>query len=350
VPNPAGSGHSNDFNLLRLGLASAVLFSHCFELVDRSRVNEPLNRLTHAFTAGDLAVDAFFLLSGFLVLQSWNSDPHSVRYLQRRALRIYPAFVVATLVCGLVLGPLFGGADYFSRFQPAKFAAAALALREPRVPPVFVGLPYTDVNGSMWTIQYEFMCYVVVVAGGLALRNSRWFWWASWIGAVALETIAGDAFNRVRFPGWRLLLGDEPAEFVRFLGFFSAGALWFHYRDRLPRHRVAIAVAAVAAIASMFHPVAARLLLPTAGAYLLFAFAYRSAPDTALRRFVRRNDLSYGLYLFAWPVQQVCIRLFHPGSAWALLPIALPSALCVAGLSWLWIERPALRWKPASRR
>src|SRR5215468_1030364 len=85
--------HGDQFNLLRLWLAGAVLFSHCFELIDRGRIREPLDRLFHTFSAGDLAVDGFFVLSGYLILQSWTNDPHAGRYLARRALRIYPAFL-----------------------------------------------------------------------------------------------------------------------------------------------------------------------------------------------------------------------------------------------------------------
>src|ERR1700741_4202124 len=110
---------ANNFNLLRLLLASAVLFSHSYELIDRNRFREPLDRFFHTYTAGDLAVDGFFMLSGFLIMQSWQRDPQVWRYLARRVLRIYPLFIVATLICGLVLGPIFGGGagPYFAQFK-----------------------------------------------------------------------------------------------------------------------------------------------------------------------------------------------------------------------------------------
>src|SRR5213593_437282 len=135
-PSPAPPVHGDQFNLLRLLFAGAVLFSHCFELIDRGRIHEPLDRLFHTFSAGDLAVDGFFVLSGYLILQSWLRDPNPARYLARRALRIYPAFIIATLLCGLALGPLFGSAHYFARFRPLDFAIGTLLLREPAVPPV----------------------------------------------------------------------------------------------------------------------------------------------------------------------------------------------------------------------
>ncbi len=349
---PARPVHGDRLNLLRLSFAGAVLFSHCFELIDRGRIHEPLDRLFHTFTAGDLAVDGFFTLSGYLILQSWTSDPHPGRYLARRALRIYPAFLVVTLVCGLVLGPIFGGgaAHYFAQFRPLDFTVGALLLREPVVPPVFIDNPYTDANGSLWTIQYEFMCYVIVLIAGLLARNRRVFWWVLWLAALALNTLAGDALARIRFPGSRLLLGDEPAAFVRFLGFFAAGVLCHLHRDLLRFRAAPAALCAVTVILSLFHLGAAKLLLPIAGAYLLFWFAFRPAADSPLYRFVQRHDLSYGVYLFAWPAQQILIRIFHLQSAWVLLPLAAAASAALGFLSWRWVERPFLALKPSARR
>jgi peptidoglycan/LPS O-acetylase OafA/YrhL len=343
--------HGDQFNVLRLSFASAVLFSHCFELIDRGRIHEPLDRLFHTFTAGDLAVDGFFTLSGFLIMQSWISDPHPGRYLARRALRIYPAFLIVTLVCGLVLGPIFGGGaeHYFGQLQPFDFTVGALLLREPVVPPVFIGNPYTDVNGSLWTIQYEFMCYVIVLIAGVLVRNRRAFWWALWLAALALNSLAGDALERIRFSGSQLLLGDEPAAFVRFLGFFGAGVLCCIHRDRLRLRAVPAALCAVALVLSLFSFDAAKLVLPTAGAYLLFWLAFRPAADSALHRFVQRHDISYGMYVLAWPVQQILIRTLHLQSAWVLLPLAVVLSAGLGFLSWRWLERPFLALKPSAR-
>jgi len=93
-----------------------------------------------------------------------------------------------------------------------------------------------------------------------------------------------------------------------------------------------------------------KLVLPTAGAYLQFWFAFRPAPDSALHRFVQRNDLSYGMYLFAWPAQQMLIRMFHLQSAWELLPLSAAAATGLGLLRWRWVERPFLALKPATRR
>ncbi len=223
-----------------------------------------------------------------------------------------------------------------------------LLLREPFVPPVFVGSPYYDVNGPMWTIQYEFMCYLLVaVAGAVGLNRGPRFWWLLWLAAMTLNLLYVDAINEVRFPGSRYLLGDEPGSFVRFLTFFSVGALVCHYRQALRWRARWAGLALLVCFAAEFSFSAAKLVLPTAGAYLLFWSAtVRLAGLEAVQRFVRRNDLSYGVYLFGWPVQQIVLHYTHTQSPTRLTLLALPLALGCAFASWKLLERHALRLKP----
>jgi peptidoglycan/LPS O-acetylase OafA/YrhL len=258
---PARPVHGDQFNLLRLSFAGAVLFSHCFELIDRGRIHEPLDRLFHTFSAGDLAVDGFFMLSGYLILQSWTSDPHPGRYLARRALRIYPAFLVVTLV-GLVLGRSSAAARRTtSGSSAARFHGGRAAVARARRPAGVHRQSLHRCKRSLWTIQYEFMCYVIVLIGGLLARNRRAFWWVLWLAALALNSLAGEALERIRFPGSRILLGDEPAAFVRFLGFFGAGVLCYLHRDRLRFRAAPALLCSVALILSLFDLGAAVLVL-----------------------------------------------------------------------------------------
>jgi peptidoglycan/LPS O-acetylase OafA/YrhL len=120
-----------------------------------------------------------------------------------------------------------------------------------------------------------------------------------------------------------------------------------------------VLIALAACIAGLFNFVStdlhlpsfalAKLLLPTAGAYLVFWIASWPAGDSALARFVQRNDLSYGVYLFGWPMQQLCAALLHIRSPYLLFPFAAPCAYACALASWYLIERPCLRLKPGAR-
>src|SRR4051794_34755403 len=88
----AASLSRNNFNFLRLLFASLVILTHSVELVDGSPRREPLQQLRLPWTVSHLAVDGFFLLSGYLIAQSWIREPHLLRFLWKRVLRIYPGF------------------------------------------------------------------------------------------------------------------------------------------------------------------------------------------------------------------------------------------------------------------
>ena len=136
MSGPTGTPQNN-FDFLRFCLASAVILSHCFPMLDGSNHREPLYVLTGGrVTLGSLAVDGFFTLSGFLILQSWLSCRGLTDYLRRRALRICPGFAVASLVSILLVG-LLGTRDrsaFFAALAPADVTFRLLTLRELEVP------------------------------------------------------------------------------------------------------------------------------------------------------------------------------------------------------------------------
>ena len=112
---------SNNFNLLRFIFASLVIFSHVPELRDGNRSNEILTRVFGTISFGEMAVDSFFILSGFLIVKSWQDGKCVARFLISRILRIYPGFLFASLICAFIIGPIYGYGDYFHNFEPLKF-------------------------------------------------------------------------------------------------------------------------------------------------------------------------------------------------------------------------------------
>ena len=162
---------SNNIDAIRFVLASSVILSHSFALPAGSDATEPLHRFTGGQrTMGGLAVDLFFMLSGFLISHSWATNPRPLPFLRKRALRVYPAFIATSLLALLLFAPLsakegFGvlrGLDWIS------VAWNVLTLRDLRIPGAFPTNPFPGaMNGSLWSVRYEFWCYLGVMGLGL---------------------------------------------------------------------------------------------------------------------------------------------------------------------------------------
>jgi peptidoglycan/LPS O-acetylase OafA/YrhL len=343
----SGDRKNNNFNFLRLLLAVLVILAHSPELVDGTNDREILTQIFHTETFGSLAVNGFFALSGYLILQSWWGNPQPFDFLKKRILRIYPGFVVASLLSAFVFGPMGArAADYFAQFNFFEFIKEMLLLRAPSVPPVFAGSQFPVVNGSLFTIEYEFRCYLLVAVFGISgiLRRRR-LWLALTISAIALS-IASDLVRNVSFPGEDLLISD-PGWFVKFLSFFSAGGCFYLFRDRIRYKPIYVLVALPAVILSMFTWESSKLILPTLGAYIFFGFAFTHLP--ILQEFGTHSDISYGVYLYAWPTQKLLLWYFPSLSPWLLFVLACGISFACGLLSWHLVERPFLRLKPSRK-
>ncbi len=348
----------NNFDVLRLFWATLVLFSHCFALPQGGNAREPLALLTNAQTTfGSLAVDAFFVISGFLIAQSWLRSKGQADYLRKRILRIYPGFLVAALFCLVVVGPLASDstAEYLHALKPLRFVWSALTLSLLSLPPVFAHLPSAgQINGSLWTIRYEFWCYLLLAAlGGLGLLRKHGLLAGLFLGVLLVHTAqewffpgigqGNDLYKTGLLHGLELPLIGNLDRWPRLLAFFLAGTVAMLYRERIPRSpRLALLSALLLALCFRW---GLNAMLPLCGTYLLLYAA--SSPVHPGRALTQRADLSYGIYLYAYPVQQLLIQFLgahlHP---FALFLIALPLVSALAFLSWKCVEQPFLRRKP----
>ncbi len=332
----------NNLDLMRLGGAWLVLASHSWVLTGHAD-DEPFARAMAGYAdGGALAVAMFFVISGFLIARS--ALAHSPGgYLRARALRIFPAFAVAVLLQTFVLGPAatqLGWRDYLG--SPAVWDAAGHGLLlSPRLglPGVFEAnpLPFV-VNGSLWTLRIEALCYIGLL--GLALMGGLRRGWvllavAGAFGALGL-TVAARA--GLATPGLATLRVTSVVDCG--VNFVMGAALWC-YRDRVPR-RWWLAAAGLAALAAGARTWAAPILFHLALPYLVLWLALSRPVVTGLLR--RTGDISYGTYLYAFPIQQVLIAVFGLGMGpLGLIAAATPLALGCGTLSRRLVERPALR-------
>jgi peptidoglycan/LPS O-acetylase OafA/YrhL len=343
----APESRSNNIDALRLILSLLVLFSHSFPLATGSEANEPLSRFSSGqITLGVLAVDWFFVLSGYLIAQSWERSKTAGSFLKKRVYRIYPGYLVAVSVCVWVVAPLASpeGWQVFSWRAVADNVWRFLLLRGFTTPDAFLTNPFPKaINGSLWSITYEFWCYIGVAFLGLtALLRRRRVVLAVFLAAVVNSFL----FQRFRLnPGGNILgvIFGVPSLWARLLPLYLAGVVAYLYREWFTPHRGrALLALAGLAVGALTPPYGILLTLPTLGTYLLLYLAFTS--DWRWRDAARYGDFSYGIYLYAFPIQQLIIYSMNRyTSPFTLFALAFPPTVLAGVASWYLVERRFLR-------
>lgn len=345
----------NNFDFLRFFFALMVLFSHCFPLSTGSNAREPLWRMTHGNeTFGAIAVAGFFAISGFLIANSWANSRGALRFAWRRASRIYPGLIVAILFTAFVVGPLAVSARPHLRVLARSAISAIYYVDEPTIRGAFASNPLPDgTNGSMWTIWYELMCYVMIGALGAAgILRRRALVLVALIAALALYVTADVASTGALGPRIHQFLSGKlaPLRAPRLFAYFLAGTCFWAYRSAIPKSGWTAIGAAVAIVLAQFcGSTVEHCLLPIFGVYLLFWFAF--SEWIPLQGFGAKGDFSYGLYLYAWPVTQLLVlwtgAKLHPVLLFFLASIC---TLPLAAASWYVVESPFLRRRGGARQ
>jgi len=347
-----GGRHAdNSFDTLRLFFAVLVIFSHSFALGRGSDNTEPLSLLTHGqITFGNVSVWAFFVISGFLIEQSWTRSPNPLKFLKRRIARIYPGFTVAALLTALVVVPFAVEPATHHPVAMGNFLLQTLRLQVFDVPPVFVHNAWPNaLNGSLWSVPFEFWCYIgILLLGVTGLLLRRWL-----VVAIFAAAIAWHLYLSITgwIPGGKILglIFGFPLFWAIVLPFFLAGSL-FHLFGGAALLRKPLMIAALAIlIASDFIPNGLIVTLPICGAYLLMGLAYM--PLLRPLNLGRFGDFSYGTYLYAYPIQQMIVK--HGGGTMSplkLFLLAAPLSVGVGALSWFLVERHFLAREPVLKQ
>ena len=346
MSRPSIGSRTNNFDVLRLGAAALVLFSHAFLLTGR---DDPALPITGQETLGDIAVTAFFGISGFLVARSWCREPNVVRFALKRGLRIMPALLAVGVLCAFVLGPLVTRVslgDYFGSGEPLSYVAGnALFHTNLYLPGVFDGNPLTSVNGALWTLPLELEAYLAVAVLGIrgAFRRTRVV--AAVAGAFLILNLPLGPDGGALVTTW--VSTSMAGHIVNRLAAFFVAALLYVLRDRgVVRGPVAavLAVAWLAAVATPLAHVVGAVAIPYCVVYLAYA------TPAWLGRLTRHGDVSYGVYVWGWPIEQTVRGLVGPSlGPVGMLLIAAPVTYVVALASWRLVEAPALRLKSGGR-
>ncbi|KQX26366.1 MULTISPECIES: acyltransferase family protein [unclassified Sphingomonas] len=360
VPSDRARFYRNNFDAIRLAMALLVVFSHSYALRLGDEAAEPVSIATNGhYNAGNIGVWVFFIVSGFLIAHSHERASSLASYAVKRIRRIYPGYLVATSVCAFVVTPLFAPPGFVPTIAEAfrTLGANLLLANHFPLPHLFAANPIPAVNGALWSIKFEALCYVgVALLGILALSMRRWTVPLLYVVVVAIWCwldLTG------RKPGGPRLVYDVigwPYLWFQVLPNFLAGMIAYLHRDHIPRS-TALLVVGLAAAMLAFHLggrgptgiVAAHVLAPPALAYLVFWFAFH--PGIDLSGAARYGDFSYGTYLYAFVIQQMLVATTDlPFPLFVLASMALALAAGVA--SWWLVERNFLDHgrKPAEHR
>lgn len=335
-------GRDNNLNLIRVLAATAVLISHAVPIALGPAVAEPLVASV-GYSLGSLSVMIFFVISGYLITLSFERTASHREFAMARIMRIFPGLIVNLLFVALLLGPLvtvLAPAAYFSDPQSYLFILRNTLLVPLlySLPGVFEGQPVDDIVGSIWTLRHEVGCYLGVFILGLLgfFRFERAFRLLSCIYVIALWPLVV----------W-LDLSFHPliGSFLKLSVPFVVGMMFYAWRGAMSLSLWGIAgtafLAWVFSDTVFYHSV-----LSIAVGYATFWAGY--IPGGLIRAYNRFGDYSYGIYIYAFPVQGWAIWAFGPQSALENVIYALPPTIFLSILSWHWVEKPAMRMaKPA---
>lgn len=344
--------HANNFNLMRLVAAWLVMFGHSFDLYGLGE--DPLAQHLGAPPITFYALACFFTISGYLITASWEAQKSLWRYVANRLLRIAPALAIITLISVFLWGPALTALplrDYFAQKETWKFLNnITIFSLHYNLPGVFTDQPSNVFNSSLWTIKLEFNLYLTLAAIGLLrlLRPSIILTFA--LCLLMVHGVIDANFTDASHPSH--LLGFKYYKLEKFTlwgGFFFLGSAAFLHKALLPLRAPWFWAALTIGWGAWY-------LVPNGGHLLYLCLAYAvlylglSAPAVNIP-LIQKNDISYGTYLYAYPMQQSYLLLV--GSALGFLGfVALSTALTFAAgyLSWRFIEQPALRLKPRAKK
>ncbi|MFZ4285095.1 acyltransferase family protein [Variovorax sp. HJSM1_2] len=343
--NPLGhycGNRNNNFNLLRLIAASLVIFGHSYATLGPQGVPDFIQAHMKFVSAGHIGVQIFFVISGFLVAQSFVNRPHIVEFLTARILRIFPGLLVA-LIFTVLLGALVTTipvSDYFRDPRTYDYLSQNFLLNiRWELPGVFQKNSFPNVvNGSLWTLPIEFKLYLILMIFGVA-------------GALKFRAITNVCamllvyFHLQKTATYNLTGGDINVDDVVFC--FLIGVLFYANREKIIISiRIAIGLILLTAF-SIHYDYYTFFTLQACIAYLVFIFAYHEKLQVNI---FRHADYSYGLYIYAFPLQQALAQTgkFNNFELYvtACFAVTLPFAIG----SWVFIEKPALRLRDLVRK
>jgi len=336
---------SINLQLLRFIAALLVVVSHSFSISTGENTKEWLSLLTNGqITMGGLAVSIFFCAGGFLIAKSILRAGNGVEYFKARILRIFPALIVVVLLLTFVLGPLvttYSTGEYFRNPGVYKYLLNAILIPQHDLPGVFVdNISVSTVNGSLWTLSIEFLCYIgcylMWKLNLLKKESAKWSIPIVAVGAVGLYIIIKHLQINV------LLEAIRPGLL------FYIGILFYVYRDEVKFTKLRVVSSfLILLLLGMCGMLDIGLLLCFPYLLLYVCFAVTQISD----KIGKVGDISYGMYLCAFPIQQLLVACNGGGmSPYVNMLLSIPIVITGGCLLYKLVEQPIVQWEKKQRR
>ena len=348
--------HFNNFNFLRFFAAVLVIYGHCYPLAGYGNLDYIQELTGGLFPSAHIGVCIFFSISGYLIAKSLVASTNYFHFFWKRFVRIMPGLIAAVLFTVFILGPVCTTlqlSEYFSNPETYRYLKVIKLFPQytDSLPGVFKNLPTTMVNGSLWTLAYEVTCYALLMVAHILFRKH--------IKSVILILFLG-IWGSYFF--WHTDLSENglPIRFIHlnlyslldFGLYFLAGNLLYFYQNLISYRWTWLFLSFMVFMLSFI--LSSKLaIIPLSSIvwvrYIFLPYAVLSLGFKKgwLNNFGNFGDISYGLYIYAFPLQQLILSFYGPQ------PISIPvmflySLLLIlpfAWVSWKYIEEPSLQLK-----
>lgn len=339
-------------------MALGVLYNHSFVMFYPKGYTDATAYIFKYFDSGSLSVCVFFLISGMLLTQSFFKTKSKLKFVFKRIFRLFPALLVCLLFTVFIVGALgtnLSFKTYFTSRDTYRYFYNIFLNNELfiyNIPGSFTTNKTPEIiNGSLWTLPYEFVCYIFLFLGLCALmflKNNKsnillksliaaliiFFSIYLFNGKFLIERFKGlvTGFNQ-NFNG-----GNNP---IKLFVFFFSGSFLYFFRNKIKRSKLLFAI--ILSVYFIVFIFSQSLVLNIIFEYILIIYSVIMFSGARfLSPFNSKVDPSYGVYLYAWPIQQL-IAFYMPGlSAYESLIYTVPVVLILGTISYLLIERPLM--------
>lgn len=336
--------HENNFNILRLLAAFMVIVGHMLTLLGR-----PVMSFLHS-SVHEIGVFIFFLVGGYLITKSYLSDPHPVRYTLKRIFRIYPALMALIIFTVLIAGPMLTTLpikEYFAHPLTKPYFWNNLRMFPNfSLPGVFDNNPVSNaVCGSLWTLPIEIAMYVVLplLINLTGVRKDRKYSKVVWC-LITIAVFAASVIRKKMFSSSQLVFyGTDWCQALNIVPYYFIGSM---YAICVPKEKFDLQKAVMLFLFCMIingSSAVEYVLLAIALPYLVFSIAF--APQPVFSKVMKKHEISYGIYLYGFFVQQLVIHIFYvklgiQAHYLVCLVLSMLGTVVLAYLSAIFVEEP----------